>query len=112
MGVAVRLVFDGTGRVGIMTRPTNIDAPVLRAQLAKANRLIAAGAVTIHGDATVATVTGDHDTYMVTARRVGTGWAMRCTCPFIGPDCSHNLAVRKVLTDPPAEPADPFEGLT
>lgn len=95
-----------------MTRPTNIDAPVLRAQLSKARRLIATGAVTIHGDATVATVVGDNDTYMVTARRVGSGWAMRCTCPFIGPDCSHNIAVRKTLTATPEQPDDPFEGLT
>lgn len=79
--------------------------------LAKAQRLIDTGAVTIHGEAIVATVDGDHGHYLVTAAPVGNSYATSCTCPSTSPDCSHSLAVRKLITERRPEPVDPFEGL-
>lgn len=81
------------------------------ATLRKANRLIETGAIIEHHNVRTFTVDGDHDTYIVSATPVGSGWGMRCTCPSNDPACSHAIAVRKTITMSTPDPVDPFDGL-
>ena len=84
----------------------------LTATTAKAQRLVDTGAVTEHDGVRVFTVDGDHDTYIVTASEVGSGWAFHCSCPSNDPQCSHAMAVRRTIRPVDVTPpADPFEGI-